>query len=253
MSGDTAPGATPDSVAVYHIELRQFPHNLCHFNMTAEQLGAAVVEPWVREEWIEMGDRKWSPHQAKLTVLESPHIPVEELSMGRGWRAAQREGRDVTESVLAAARERIAGGAQTVHIAPGRALSGQGDRISARAVERIENIETHDREPEAPGVDLLADSLGLELLGRLGAAPAPLRGAWELAGTRHPQRTASECLALAERAVVSLLGAGLVVLMVPDGEGGGQRRLEQAEAREALPAVGSWSGESPGGVMLRKT
>jgi hypothetical protein len=246
MSGDAAHGAVPDSVSVYHIELRQFPHNFCHFNMTAQQLDAAVVEPWARDQWIEMGDRKWSPHQAKLTVLESPFIPVEELSMGRGWRTAQREGQDVTEDVLAVARERMAGGAQALPPDPGQTSAGVDSDPARTSVDQI-------GDPGAPGIDLLADSMGLELLGRLGAEVAPLRSAWELAGTRHPEYTASECLALAERAVASLLGSGLVVLVAPGGEGVAQRRLEEPEARAALLAIASWSGESPGSVMLCKT
>ena len=57
---------------MYHIELRQFPHNMCRFNLTEQELLATVTAPWAREQWIELGERKWSPHQAKLTVLEGP-------------------------------------------------------------------------------------------------------------------------------------------------------------------------------------
>ena len=259
VSGDPASqGATPDVARVYHVELRQFPHNLCHFNMTAEQLNAAVVDAWARDRWIEMGDRKWSPHQAKLTIIESPNIPVGELSMGRGWRTAQREGRDVTERVLAAARERNAGGAQASPQPDSVPSAGCGDGDSARALpDRIADAE-------APGAGLLADSLGLELLGHLRAEAVPLCSAWELAGTRYPGHAASECLALAERAVGSLLRSGLVVLVGPNAEGSDQRVLEAAEARKALLAADNWwscrppgiespGGRLPGGVMLRKT
>ena len=69
---------------MYHLELRQFPHNMCRFNLTEEELHALVVEAWTREQWIELGDRKWSPQQAKLTILEGPRIPMEQLTMGRG-------------------------------------------------------------------------------------------------------------------------------------------------------------------------
>lgn len=87
---------------MFHVELRQFPHNVCRFNMTDAEL-ATLVEPWAREQWVELGERKWSPHQARLTVLEGPQLPVEQLSMGRGWRNAQRQSEDVTERVLARA------------------------------------------------------------------------------------------------------------------------------------------------------
>ncbi|HEY2202174.1 MAG TPA: hypothetical protein VGH56_09800, partial [Solirubrobacteraceae bacterium] len=89
---------------MYHIELRQFPHNTCRFNLTEQEL-RAVLEPWVREKFVEVGERKWSPHQAKLTILEGPRLEVQQLSMGRGWRAAQRQSEDVTERLLAQAKQ----------------------------------------------------------------------------------------------------------------------------------------------------
>src|SRR5438445_7825638 len=85
---------------MFHVELRQFPHNACSFNLTEAELFALVV-PWSRERWVELGEREWSPHQARLTVLEGPRLPVEQLSMGRGWRNAQRQSEDVTERMLA--------------------------------------------------------------------------------------------------------------------------------------------------------
>jgi hypothetical protein len=88
---------------MFHIELRQFPHNACAFNLTDAEL-FEIVEPWSRDEWIEFGERKWSPHQARLTVREGPHLEVEDLAMGRGWRNAQHQSEDVTERVIARAQ-----------------------------------------------------------------------------------------------------------------------------------------------------
>ncbi len=84
---------------MFHIQLRQFPHKACHFNMTDQEL-LALMGPWVLEQWIEVGERKWNPHQAQLTIVEGPHLEVEDLSMGRGWPSAQHRGKDVTEQVL---------------------------------------------------------------------------------------------------------------------------------------------------------
>jgi hypothetical protein len=101
---------------MYHIELRQFPHNTCRFNLTEQEL-RAVLGPWAREQFVEVGERKWSPHQAKLTILEGPRLEVQQLAMGRGWRAAQRQSEDVTEGVLAQARQANATpGAQTAGV-----------------------------------------------------------------------------------------------------------------------------------------
>lgn len=88
---------------MFHVELRKFPHNACAFNLGEAELRELLV-PWSRERWIELGERKWNPNEARLTVLEGPHLPVEELAMGRGWGNAQHQGEDVTERVLERAR-----------------------------------------------------------------------------------------------------------------------------------------------------
>ncbi len=87
---------------MYHLELRESFHNFHHFNVDEEEL-RALIGPWGHEQVIELGERKWSPHRAKLRILEGPHLPIEELSMGRGWRTAERKSKDVTERVLAQA------------------------------------------------------------------------------------------------------------------------------------------------------
>jgi hypothetical protein len=158
---------------MYHIQLRQFPNNMCHFNMTERELLDTVVEGWARGQWIELGERKWNPHQAKLTVLEGPEIPVEQLSVGRGWPKAQREGEDVTERVLAQA-----GQASQPAVAP----------------------QTAPAPPPAGG---LTD----QLLALLGADPASLLSAWRLSTERRPELAPSESLALAETTLKSLDGS----------------------------------------------
>jgi hypothetical protein len=159
---------------VFHIELRQFPHNACRFNLTETEM-REVVEPWSRDAWIEVGERKWSPHQARLTVLEGPHLAVEELAMGRGWRNAQHRSQDVTERMIAQAlAESSAGGAQAA--TENGAPSGDRESTSSDAV--------------------LRPLLGLD--------PTALLQAWRLASERRPELSPSESLALAERTLRSL-------------------------------------------------
>ena len=88
---------------MYHVELRKFPNSACAFNLTEAEL-RAIAEPWSQDRWVEVGERKWSPFEARLTVLEGPHLDVGDLAMGRGWGNAQHHGEDVTERVLARAR-----------------------------------------------------------------------------------------------------------------------------------------------------
>ncbi|HEX4114590.1 MAG TPA: hypothetical protein VHY18_01800 [Solirubrobacteraceae bacterium] len=161
---------------MYHVELRQFPHNFCRFNLTEAELLEAVLDGWARGEWIEFGERKWNPQQAKLIVLEGPHIPLDQLSMGRGWRIAEREGKDVTEQLLEATRS------VSVSTA-GSAMTSGPARSHATP---------------ASGLDPTLTSLAAELLEMLGKDPMPLMQAWQLALEGHPDRTPSECLALAE-------------------------------------------------------
>ena len=216
---------------MYHLELRQFPHNMCRFNMTRDEL-LAVIAPWANDQWVELGERRWSPHQAKLTIVEGPRIPVEQLTMGRGWRQAQRNGAEVTEHLLADAR-------------------AVGSAATQTPVHEV---------PAQPG--LLADSLGLELLAMLDDRPAPPSQAWRLACGRCPERTASECLALAEQAVRSLLRSHLIVLVrsagdttgsVGEGSGGHGGEVPEDELDDVLRTVESWvaDGETVPVTMRR--
>jgi 2-iminobutanoate/2-iminopropanoate deaminase len=92
-----------DPAHVYHVELRHFPRNLCHFNMGAAELQGTILEPWAVDRMFDLGDLRWDPRQARLTILEGPRIPPDQLTMGRGWSTAKRQGADVTARLLAAA------------------------------------------------------------------------------------------------------------------------------------------------------
>lgn len=237
---------------MFHIELRQFPHNVCRFNLSEQELGV-LVGPWSRERWIELGGRKWSPHQARLTILEGPHLAVQELSMGRGWRNAQRRSEDVTDRLLAAAKAPLAhdGGSSPSPSAPSTAPSAPSTAPSAPSTG-----------PSAPSTDvaLEADSLGLELLTMLGAAPASLSAVWQLARSRYPERLPSECLAVAEQAIRSLLHRRLVVLVASAGETDGNRQpggpstraAAGAEVERLLQAPESWFEDERAAVLVRR-
>jgi hypothetical protein len=162
---------------VYHLELRQFPRRVQRFNLDGPAVGEIVL-PWVQERVVELGEHKWSPHQATLTILEGPELPLERVSMGRGWRAAERECEDVTDRVLAEARQAIAGGAQSA-VPPGGADSG-------------------------------ADPLtvGVELAALLGSEPSRLLAAWRAVAARSGGLAPSETLALAERELAERSSGG---------------------------------------------
>jgi hypothetical protein len=167
---------------MYHLELRQFPHNLCRFNLTEQDL-RGLLAPWVLDRPVELGERRWSPLQATLTVLEGPRLELQQLSMGRGWRTAQREGEDVTARVIAAASDAARAAAAA---APAPSPAGSSVPSPPNA---------------APIDDPLA--LGVQLASLLGGDPARLLAAWRQASAEKPGLSPSETLAWAEETLAS--------------------------------------------------
>ena len=157
---------------MYHLELRKFPKRVHRYNMSGPEIGALLLL-WVREQVVELGEQKWRPQEAEITVLEGPEVPPREISMARGWRRAEREGRDVTAAVLGEAREHLSGGgassAETVM--GGTGVGGPGDGMA----------------------------LALRLGSLLGPDAARLMDAWGAVRLRDPGLAPSEALARAER------------------------------------------------------
>ncbi|MGO9763374.1 MAG: hypothetical protein ACLP1Q_19145 [Solirubrobacteraceae bacterium] len=189
---------------MYHIELRQFPHNVCRFNLSGQELGA-VVAPWVSEQFVEVGERKWRTDQARLTILEGPQLGMDQLTMGRGWRAAERQSVDVTERLLAEAKQALAGGVAVAVAQPAAPVA-----VSEGVAPEMARSPASGVQPAsgAPLADPLA--LGVQLASLLGEDPAALLAAWREVAARASGLAPSESLALAEREV---RGAG-------DGPGG---------------------------------
>jgi hypothetical protein len=89
---------------VYHVQLRQFPNLARAFNLSRAELDERFLGPLVRDQLIELDDRRWAPERVKLLVYEGRRLRPEEIGMGRGWGNATRHGTDVTEWLLAEAR-----------------------------------------------------------------------------------------------------------------------------------------------------
>lgn len=255
---------------MYHLELRKFPHVVCRFNQSEAQLRALVI-PWTRQEWIEEGERKWNVNEATLTILEGPKLSMPDLAMGKGWRNAQKRSEDVTERVLGAV-QKGGGGAQGQHggASPG-AVGETGNDAGSGGAPVAQPGDVLRGQDDARDLDLLADSLGLELLALLdGGAVAPSR-VWLMAQERLGERgspvSAAEALTLAERAVRSLLGRGFAVLRRDgrgerDGPPGGdeqagddQRAVDTIapERQETvLAAIETWAGGDPQPVVIAR-
>jgi hypothetical protein len=98
-------GGESASVAeiVFHVEIAAGFHRARVFNLTREDLLGKVVEPWLDDRRIEMGDRVWEPRRSSLRILDGPRMETEDLSFGQGWSNAERASEDVTRKVLATA------------------------------------------------------------------------------------------------------------------------------------------------------
>lgn len=86
---------------MFHVELRQFPHQTRAFNLTREELDLRILRPWVSGAAVELDDRRWAPDRARLTIYEGPVLAGDQLGLGRGWANVTREGEDVTARLLA--------------------------------------------------------------------------------------------------------------------------------------------------------
>lgn len=178
---------------MFHIELRKFPHSAWRFNLSEGEL-RAILLPWARDEWTEVGERNWNPHESKMTILEGPKLETQEIAMGRGWRNAQRRSEDITDKTLSAFRQ------------------AEHERASAMDNARIEEaarVQVAAREGSAaasapasgaPAADPL--TLGVQLAALLGSRPTELLAAWQQAAVEAPGRTPSDALAVAERALL---------------------------------------------------
>jgi hypothetical protein len=87
----------------FHVEISAGFHRARVFNLNREDLVAKVVEPWLDDRRIEMGDQEWEPRTSSLTILEGPEMEMRDLSFGQGWSNAERTAENVTRNVLAEA------------------------------------------------------------------------------------------------------------------------------------------------------
>lgn len=89
----------------FHVEISAGFQRARVFNLNREDLVAKVLEPWLEDRRIEMGDREWEPRESSLKILEGPKMETSDLSFGQGWANAERASENVTRAVLAEAPE----------------------------------------------------------------------------------------------------------------------------------------------------
>jgi hypothetical protein len=100
----------PDSFGptmAFHIEVATGRRHARSFNLTEEELGRTVLDPWLSGRPILLGDRKWKrdDEDSRLKILEGPELSIQDLAFSQGWANATRSASDVTASTLEAATE----------------------------------------------------------------------------------------------------------------------------------------------------
>jgi hypothetical protein len=84
----------------FHVEISGSIRHARVFNLSREDLMAKVVEPWLDDRPIEMGEREWHPRESSLKILDGPEMGTPDLSFGQGWSNAERSSQNVTHEVL---------------------------------------------------------------------------------------------------------------------------------------------------------
>ena len=92
---------------MFHVELRQFPHQARAFNLEREEVERRVLRPWLAGATVELQEHRFSPEKAKLAVYEGRALEPSEIGLGRGWANVTKTGADVTTQLLESVRSGV--------------------------------------------------------------------------------------------------------------------------------------------------
>ncbi len=138
------------------------------FNLSDERLWLEFLAPLMADQEFVVEGHDFTPRHTRLTVYEGPELRLDQLSFGRGWQNAERTASDVTERVLARARQH-AGQAR-----PDRTLPAAADLVRERLIGRIAAGPISAQEILAITAELMPEATEDE---RLDVAQ---RASWEL-------------------------------------------------------------------------
>jgi hypothetical protein len=128
----------------FHIEVASGRSHARSFNLTEEELGRTVLDPWLSNRPVLLGDRKWTRgDEGRLKVLEGPELSIQDLAFSQGWANAERSSTDVTATVLAAATEnrRAQRGPAAIVIHSDSAVQTVADLVAGQDTESV-SIDT---------------------------------------------------------------------------------------------------------------
>src|SRR6201996_3966856 len=141
----------------FHIEVATGRRHARSFNLSAEQRSRTVLDPWLSDRPILLGDRKWTRNDedSRLRILEGPELSVQDLAFSQGWSNAQRSATDVTATVLEAATDdrRSQRGPATLILRTDSPVQTLADIVSGHDTESVSPEKARERigSPEPPG------------------------------------------------------------------------------------------------------
>jgi hypothetical protein len=147
----------------FHVEVSSGLGHARAFNLSAEEIARAVLEPWLARRPLELGDREWDPEESELRVLEGPRLSNPELSFGQGWANAERGSEDVTGRLLSAAEaeRRAVPGPAALVIETSSAVETIAELAAAHGARSVEleslGERIADRNPEVAAVIVVVE------------------------------------------------------------------------------------------------
>ncbi len=182
----------------FHVEIRSGHRWAREFNLDEATLREAVLEPWVQNRPVLLGDREWEPSECALRVLEGPELSPQDLAFGRGWGAAEHSGRDVARELIGGAGRRASRVAVLAESDAARgAIVNALDDLGLQSVAWSLRLlgEPGEAPPVAVVLAVESPEPSREWIYDAGSAVGALRGravVVQLAGPRPPELAALE-------------------------------------------------------------
>ena len=150
-----APTTPPRTASVapemFHVEISAGFHRARVFNLNREDLIEKVVQPWLDDRRIEMGDREWVPRDSQLRILEGPRMETTDLAFGQGWSNAERASENVTRELLLTAPPLPTPDAFVIETETPEARHGRGRGRPRRTRDPLGRRPRQDRRPRPGG------------------------------------------------------------------------------------------------------
>jgi hypothetical protein len=99
----------------FHVEISSSLQHARVFNLGEAEM-RHILDRWVSNRPVELGDQEWEPRKSSLKVLEGPRLDNPDLAFGQGWSNAERSAQNVTRSVVAEAAQEVSKSAPSVMV-----------------------------------------------------------------------------------------------------------------------------------------